>query len=144
MDSSYSYYESTMKVPDLSKNILMENDEFVFTIKVLGQSPNFSDTYDIKLCAIIDGFAREDKISGIATDKEQDFTLSLRTNKSIDVKDVKIVIGGQDSEYWAGSYGAFFKDMKLVFKSDVVNMLTDESNWNVESSTAVAVNDEDG
>ena len=144
MDSTYYYTESTMAVPDLSKNVLSANDELVFTIKVVGQWPDFSDTYDIKLCANIDGFAREDKISGIALETDQDFTLSLRTNKSIDVKDIKIVIGGQDSEYWAGTYGAFFKDMKLVFKTDGVDMLTDESNWGVDSSTAIAIDDADG
>ena len=46
-------------------------------------------------------------------------------------------MAGQDAEYWAGTYGAFWKDMELYIGDHDYSLLDDTSEWNVSGSSAI-------
>ena len=46
-------------------------------------------------------------------------------------------MAGQDAEYWAGTYGAFWKDMELYIGDHDFSLLDDTSEWNVSGSSAI-------
>jgi len=101
-----------------------------------------------------DASAWENTREGTGTDKYENvhFEWDMKTLPTYDR--IVVTLSGDDSEYWAGNYGPKFQGMHLYVAPGGgnpsggavknVDLLTDESNWNVDSSTAVAVNDEDG
>ena len=90
-----------------------------------------------------------DNQSGTATETLLKIELSADT-KDCNITNVQVKMYGQDAEYWAGTYGAFWKDMDLyVIKPDGVgngrnSVLNDESEWHVSGSSAIARDDSDG
>ena len=70
----------------------------------------------------------------------------LPTNGTADVKDISVSLSGKDSEYWAGSYGAFYKDMQLTIEGPpsngggvaTVDLISPGGDWHLDSSTAKA------
>ena len=46
-------------------------------------------------------------------------------------------MAGHDAEYWAGTYGALWKDMELYVEKDTYSLLNDTSDWHVYNSSAI-------
>ena len=85
----------------------------VFNVGVAGQWPDYGDSYDVYMvvtCA--DGSVINENDRGTATQELKNIRLEANTS-SCDITNVKIGMNGQDVEYWAGTYGAFWKDMDL-------------------------------
>ena len=67
--------------------------------------------------------------------------MRLPTGGTKDVKDISVEVSGKDTEYWAGSYGAFFKDMQLTIEgpgATTVDLISPDSDWHLNQSTAIA------
>ena len=146
IDSTYYWDQANLYVPDLDPSKFKGKYAIAFRVVILGQSPTYEDKYEIVLAATVDGVTKEDRVSGTAKDTAEEKILLISTNYSTDVKDIKVHIKGCDSEYWAGSYGAIFKEMSLSLEGDQVELITDMSNWNMNggSDDAVMVDTADG
>lgn len=65
-------------------------------------------------------------------------------NGRTDVSTIRVTMSGSDAEYWAGTYGATWKDMDLWVGDHDISLLDDTSDWHVSSSSAIDRDDADG
>ena len=118
-------------------SILQGAEAISFDVGVAGQWPDYGDSYSVSLtvtCA--DGSERTDDDDGTAAEALKNIRLEVDT-QGCDISNIKVAMAGQDAEYWAGTYGAFWKDMELYIGDHDYSLLDDTSEWHVSASSAV-------